>query len=233
MARQPEPDLEFTEEELDQTMPTRPSSPMNPRKKSGGGRSILWVLLVALVGGIAYLAMEPEMLNEWLRPYLGETPPPTHPPVAMKPRPVPPAPSAPAPESVPVPSDVAPTPPAPVASAPTPTTPAPPVSAPVPAAPTRPNPAPIEAAPKPAAAILSPMFAEGQKVTVMADQTAPGQTIALSIDATGSTPGPVIRPGSTLTVLDGDLQPTGWMYQVRGDEGTKGWVTERRLRLKF
>ena len=37
-ARQPEPDLEFTDEELEQTTPTRPRSPMKPSKKSGGGR---------------------------------------------------------------------------------------------------------------------------------------------------------------------------------------------------
>ncbi len=217
MARQPEPDLEFTEEELDQTMSTRPTSPMNPRKKSGGGRSIFWVLFFALVGGIAYVAMEPEMLNEWLSPYLGETPP-AQPSIAMKPRTVPPAPVAPAPtpapESVPAPSDAAPTTPAPVAPAPTP-------------------PLPFTTAPKPVAAIVSPMFSEGQKVTVMADQTTAGQTMTLSMDASGSKPGPVIRPGSTLTVLDGDLQPTGWVYQVRSDEGTKGWVPEKRLRLKF
>ena len=40
-ARQPEPDLEFTEEELDQTTATRPTAPMKPGKKSGGGRPML------------------------------------------------------------------------------------------------------------------------------------------------------------------------------------------------
>ncbi len=88
-ARQPEPDLEFTEEELDQTITTKARGPMNPRKKSGGGRPLLWILLLALVGGIAYVAtMEPEMLTEWLSPYLGESPPPpAPPPIAMKPKP--------------------------------------------------------------------------------------------------------------------------------------------------
>lgn len=218
MARQPEPDLEFTEEELDQTMSTtRSTAPMKLRKKSGGGRSILWVLLLALVGGIAYyVAMEPEMLNEWLSPYLGETAPPARQPVAMKPRPVPPAPAAPAPEAVPAPDDVIPTIPAPIASVPAPAAPA-----------------PVAAAPRPSTAALSPMFAEGQKVTVMADQTAPGQNIVLAMEATGGKSGPVVRPGSTFTVLDGDLQPSGWVYQVRSEEGSKGWVSEKRLRLKF
>lgn len=35
-----------------------------------------------------------------------------------------------------------------------------------------------------------------------------------------------------MTVLDGDIQPSGWMYWVRTDEGTKGWVSEKRLRVK-
>ena len=41
------------------------------------------------------------------------------------------------------------------------------------------------------------------------------------------------RPGVTLTILDGDLQPGGWVYSVRTDEGMKGWISEKRLRLKF
>jgi hypothetical protein len=34
-------------------------------------------------------------------------------------------------------------------------------------------------------------------------------------------------------VLDGDLQPGGWVYSVRTDDGVKGWIPEKRLRLKF
>src|SRR5262245_2473867 len=93
-ARQPEPDLEFTEEELDQTTATRPSSSMKP-KKSKGGRPLLWVLLLMLLAGVGYLAMEPAQLAEWLAPFLGENAP-QPPPVAMRPKPVPPAPAPPA-----------------------------------------------------------------------------------------------------------------------------------------
>ncbi len=110
-ARQPEPDLEFTEEELDQTITTKARGPLNPRKKSGGGSPILWVLLLALVGGIAYVSMEPEMLTEWLSPYLGESTPP--PPVTMKPKPATPAPvapPAPAPQAAPSPNTRSPSP---------------------------------------------------------------------------------------------------------------------------
>jgi hypothetical protein len=229
-ARQPEPDLEFTEEELDQTITTKARGPMNPRKKSGGGRPILWILLLALVGGIAYVAtMEPEMLTEWLSPYLGEsTPPPAPPPIAMKPKPSPPAPvapPAPAPQAAPSPSSGASAPLAPATSPATAVAPAAPAVVPQ-----------SQTAARPAAPVvppLDPMFSEGQKVTVTVDEMAPGGSIPLFADSSSSKPGPIVRPGVSLTVMDGDLQPGGWMYLVRTDEGAKGWVSEKRLRLKF
>jgi hypothetical protein len=211
-ARQPEPDLEFTEEELDQTIATRARGPVNPRKKSGGGSPILWILLLALVGGIAYVSMEPEMLTEWLSPYLGESTPP---PMAMKPKPLAPAP---APQAPPSPSNEASAPLEP-ATAPAPIVVPPPQTAARPAAPVVP--------------LLDPMFSEGQKVTVTVDETAPGGSIPLFGDSSSSKTGPIVRPGVSLTVMDGDLQPGGWMYLVRTDEGAKGWVSEKRLRLKF
>jgi len=225
-ARQPEPDLEFTEEELDQTITTKARGPMNPRKKSGGGRPILWILLLALVGGIAYVAtMEPEMLTEWLSPYLGESTPP---PIAMKPKqspPAPVAPPAPAPQAASSPSSGASAPLAPATSPATAVAPAAPAVVP-----------PPQTAARPAAPVvppLDPMFSEGQKVTVTVDEMAPGGSIPLFADSSSSKPGPIVRPGVSLTVMDGDLQPGGWMYLVRTDEGAKGWVSEKRLRLKF
>jgi hypothetical protein len=216
-ARQPEPDLEFTEEELDQTITTKARGPVPPHKKSGGGSPVLWVLILALVGGIAYVSMEPEMLTEWLSPYLGESTPP---PTAMKPKP--PAPPTSPPQAAPNPNSQAPaplTPAAPPATAVAPVTPA--VVPPPPAA------------PKPATPPLDPMFGEGQKVTVTADDMAPSGNVPLFADSASSKPGPLIRPGASLTVMDGDLQPGGWMYLVRADEGVTGWVSEKRLRLKF
>jgi hypothetical protein len=225
-ARQPEPDLEFTEEELDQTIATKARGPLNPRKKSGGGSPILWVLLLVLVGGIAYVSMEPEMLTEWLSPYLGESTPP--PPVTtMKPKPVPPAPiapPAPAPQVAP-PDTQAQAPLAPTTS---------PATAGTPAAPAVVSPPQTAARPvAPVALPLDPMFSEGQRVTVTADEMAPGGNLPLFADSSSSRPGPIVRPGTSLTIMDGDLQPSGWMYLVRTDEGVKGWVSEKRLRLKF
>lgn len=220
-ARQPEPDLEFTDEELDQTVATKGRSPLNPRKKSGGGRPVLWLLLLALVGGIAYVAIiEPEMLEEWLSPYLGQSTPA---PVALKPKPVPKPPAAqptPAPESIQSPSNSASAPSSPTDS-PTP------AQAVVPPSQLAAKPAPPTTPP------LDPMFSEGQKVTVTGDQAAPGGTIPLFADPSGIKPGPLVRLGVSLTVMDGDLQPNGWMYLVRTDDGAKGWVSEKRLRLKF
>jgi hypothetical protein len=218
-ARQPEPDLEFTEEELDQTITTKARGPLNPRKKSGGGNPILWILLLALVGGIAYVSMEPEMLTEWLRPYLGESTPP---PRAMKPNPLAPAP---APQAAPSPSNESSAPVAPATSPATAVAPAAPADVPPPQTAAR-----LTA---PVVPPLDPMFSEGQKVTVTVDEMAPGGSIPLFADSSSSKPGPIVRPGVSLTVMDGDLQPSGWKYLVRTDEGAKGWVSENRLRLKF
>jgi hypothetical protein len=228
-ARQPEPDLEFTEEELDQTVATKARAPLNPHKKPSGGKPILWVLILILVGGIAYVSMEPEMMTELLSPYLGESTPPP-PMTTMRPKPAVPAPapppvapSVPAPQPAPSPSAQAPTPSAPVAPSPTDAAPAaPPVAPPTTARPAAPE-----------VTSLSPMFGEGQKVTVTADEIAPGGSISLTVDSSSSKPGPIVRPGTSLTVMDGDLQPGGWMYLVRTDDGLKGWVSEKRLRLKF
>jgi hypothetical protein len=229
MARQPEPDLEFTEEELDQTTATRPASPMKPGKKSKGGRPLLWIFLLLLIGGIGYLATEPEQLADWLAPFTGDSP--SEPPaVAMKPKPAAP-PVAPA-----APPAVTPAPPAASDTAPAPAAPATPNGAPTGAPPSSPSsmpPAASPTAPPVPAAVASPMFAEGQKVTAIGNPTAPAETIPLSLDPTGMKPGPVIRPGITLNVLDGDLQPGGWVYSVRTDDGVKGWIPEKRLRLKF
>ena len=235
-ARQPEPDLEFTEEELEQTTNTRSSSPMKSPKKSGG-RPVLWVLLLALIGGGAYVAMEPEMVMDWVNQLLGETPVQQPPQMATRPAPiappVAPAPDAPAPvPAVPqasTPMTATPPPASPMASAPAP------VGAPVapsatPAPPVMPT-SPAMATP-PAPASLSPMFGEGQRVTVAVDPALAGGMIALSQDPAGTKPGPAVRPGTGLTILDGDLQQNGWVYSVRSDDGVKGWVAEKRLRLK-
>ena len=219
-ARQPEPDLEFTEEELDQTSTMNARNPMSPQKKSGGGSPILWVLVLALVGGIAYLSMEQDMVAEWLSPYLGESTPP---PVALKPKAVPPAPVAPpVPVLAPPQAAVTPSNDAPAATAVTPVSPE-----------VVPPPQTAAQAVAPVATSSDPMFSEGQKVTITGDNTAPDGNISLFAESSSNKPGPIVRPGVLLTVMDGDLQPGGWVYLVRTDEGSIGWISEKRLRLKF
>ena len=209
-ARQPDQDLEFTEEELDQTTATRATGPLPPHKKSGGSRPILWILLLLLVG-MAYLAvMKPEMLAAWLSPYLGEpTPQPT---VAMQPKPTPPALVIPAPQGAAPEPSTTPSPNNEV-SAPAAQTNAPSATV-TPAAPTA-VPPPVAAKPAtPAEPIPAPLFGEGQKVTVTANPNAPGGSILLYEDATGTKPGPLVRAGVSMTVLDGDIQPGGWMLHI-------------------
>ncbi|HXV68613.1 MAG TPA: hypothetical protein VD738_06775 [Nitrospira sp.] len=235
-ARQPEPDLEFTEEELEQTTNIRSSSPIQSPKKSGGS-PLLWILLLVVVGGGAYAYMEPEMIMDLVGPLLGETPvSQQQPPVAMRPAPsMPPAgqrepaASAPTPPPAPTPQAVAPTPapalePRPSATAP---------SAPAPIVP--PKSAGTPAAGIPAPPIIDapvPLFGEGQLVAVLPDPVAPDEKVTLMQDAAGTKSGPAIPPGTVLTILDGDLQNGHWVYAVRSNYGTKGWIAEKQLKLK-
>src|SRR5215467_1247020 len=138
---------------MDETIAGRPVSSMKPGKKSRGGRPLLWIVLLLLVGGIGYLAMEPEQLADWLAPFTGDNAP-EPPAVATKPKTAPPVapPSAPmsAPPATP-PSTSEPLPP----SGPTGTPSSPSV---VPPSAVEPAMAPTA----PAVAVASPMFAEGQ-----------------------------------------------------------------------
>lgn len=225
-ARQPEPDLEFTEEELEQTTNVRSSPSMPSPKQSGGGRPLLWVLLLVVLGVGAYAAMEPEMVMDLLGPLLGETPV-SQPQPPQTARPAPPVPTASAPagqrgaaSTTPVPAPIA----TPQDGEPTPPS--------APTIPTANNP--------PAVAFVAPsvinspvpLFSEGQQVMVLPDSTAPGEKVTLMQDPAGTKPGPAIPPGTILTILDGDLQSSGWVYSVRSNYGTKGWIAEKQLRVK-
>ncbi len=70
-ARQPEPDLEFSEDDLDEPMPP-PAPPMNAPKRSGN-RPLLWIFLLLVVGGIGYVAMDPDGAMQLIEPYLEDT----------------------------------------------------------------------------------------------------------------------------------------------------------------
>lgn len=225
-ASQPEPDLEFTEEDLDESMPP-PAPPMNSPKRSGK-KPLLWILLLLLVGGVGYVAMDPDGAMQLVEPYLGGGAEPAQPVIqkppvkAQAPKQAPTvAPPVVAGNSTPAPADV----PAPSSAMPAPAIPAPAMPALQPAA----------SAPKPAAPtvrVAGPLYAEGQRVTVIADPTRPKSPIPLFVDAVGTKTSTTVLAGATLTILDGDYQKRGWVYSVRAQDGRKGWVPERSLRLK-
>jgi hypothetical protein len=203
-ARQPEPDLEFTEEDLTDAAP-QPTPPVKS-PKSSNKRPILWLLLLAVLGGLAYVAMEPDMVMRFLEPYLGDSEPTTvrslPPPQAKQSPPVSPA--------APSRTDQAATPPS---AGPTPLTPA---ESRGPSSPVTPG----------------PLFAEGQKVTVVPDAIKPNSPVLLFADPAHTKPGTSIAAGSFLTVLDGDLQNSGWVYSVSTEDGRQGWIAEKYLKFR-
>ena len=209
-ARQPEPDLEFSEEDLDEAVPP-PTPPMNAPKRSGK-RPLLWMLLVLLAGGIGYVAMDPDGAMQLIVPYL-EDGVETAQPLSQTPPNNAQAPTVIPPELVDrgssAPADPAPTPPV--------------ISD------------PATLAMKPAPAFLNvagPLFSEGQRVAVIPDPSRPKSPVPLFVDAAGTKTSTTVQASATLTVLDGDHQKSGWVYAVRTEDGRKGWIPERGLRLK-
>jgi hypothetical protein len=201
-ARKPEPDLEFTEDDLTDAAP-QPAPPAKSPKPSNK-RPILWLLLLAVLGGLAYVAMEPDMVMRFLEPYLGDGEPA-------------PARSVPPPQAKQAPLPPSEGPNGDQASAPAPTGPGPGTTGP--------------GGPSPAAT-PGPLFAEGQKVAVVPDAAKPNSPVLLFADAAQTKPGTSVAAGSFLTVLDGDLQGSGWIYSVSTEDGRRGWIAERHLKFR-
>ena len=211
-ARQPEPDLEFSEDDLDEPMPP-PAPPMNAPKRSGS-RPLLWILLLLIVGGIGYVAIDPDGVMQLIQPYLEER-------VETTP-PVPP--TLPNSEQAQVPAISSPELIDSGSSSPAAPSPAPPVVA-----------APATPAPKSSPAVTNvagPLFSEGQRVTVIPNPSRPNSPVPLFLDAAGRKTSTTVQASATLIVLDGDYQKSGWVYAVRTQDGRKGWIPERGLRLK-
>lgn len=203
-ARQPEPDLEFTEEDLTDAAPQ--SSPPRKTPRPSNRRPILWLFLLALLGGLAYIAMDPDMIMRVLEPYLGDGESRTA-------------------QSVPPPQAKQ----APAVSSPAPgrTEPAMSSSPAGPAPMTQSESRGSSSVPTP-----GPLFGEGQKVTVVPDPARPNGPVLLFADAAKTKPGPSVAAGSSLTVLDGELQATGWIYAVSTEDGRQGWVAEKHLKFR-
>lgn len=74
--------------------------------------------------------------------------------------------------------------------------------------------------------ITPPTFQENQEV-LLTDTL--GSSLLMG-DPANTTPGPMVKSGETLTILDGNYQPTGWVYQVRTQTGKTGWISAEKLK---
>ncbi len=233
-AKEPEEEADY--DDLPETQEERPAQGSTVRrsappkqKKPSGMRPLVLLLLFALIGGIAYVVMTPGALPPFLAELIGfgspEAPAVPPPRTAAK-APLPGQPTAP-------PLPPATSPEAPAAGPVVPEQGAPPApNAPSPAAPAPGIPATGSAAPSaPAGAVPAPAFGEGQMVFVALDPTLPVGMMVLSGDSVGSKPGPSVRPGAQVIVLDAEYMPNGWIYSVRTPDGSVGWISEKRLKV--
>ena len=227
-AQQPEPDLEFTEEDLDDhTSPIPP--PMRAPKRSGK-KPLLWILLLLVLGVAGYAAYDPDGVMLLLEPYLGGDGEQAQQAAPMPPGPRPNAGET--PTTAPPPPAATTTPaPAGSASSPVPAKPQPPAAA-VPAPAPAPTPAPAGKPMAPVTPVAGPLFGEGQRVVIVADPARPGAPIPLFNNAAGTKTATTVSPSTTLTVMDGEWAKSGWVYAVRTDDGRKGWISERSLKPK-
>ena len=228
-----EPDAESDMEEMlggqvEQERPMRSlltkRSPAPKARKPSGPRPILIIVVLLLAVGVGYVMMDPGVLPPSVADLLGikapsePVPPAGVPspsmPQAAKPREAPPEPP-PAPASPLSPPEQPSAPPQ--GPAQTPEASAPP-TAQVKAA----GPGPIP----------SPIYGEGQLVYIGLDPALAVGMIVLSGDASGVKPGPTVRPGEAVMVLDAEFQASGWIYSVRTPSGAVGWIAEKRLKAK-
>jgi hypothetical protein len=74
--------------------------------------------------------------------------------------------------------------------------------------------------------VASPIFQENQIVSL---SDAAGDSVLMG-DPLNTKPGPLVKSGESLTILDGNYQPTGWVYQVRTQDGQTGWISAGKLK---
>ncbi|MDT7041939.1 hypothetical protein [Candidatus Nitronereus thalassa] len=77
----------------------------------------------------------------------------------------------------------------------------------------------------------TPSYREGQLVAVVTPHDGPS-TIKLSGDAEGKQPGPLVKTGELLTILDGAIVENTWIYLVHTKSGASGWVSEHQLKAQ-
>jgi hypothetical protein len=222
-AKEPAPAGDPNQPDMDKTVVLGPPGKKGPTPPSMKERILFLVLILIIVAGGGYLAVNPDLLMNLLGDAPGDTPPVQMPVKVAKP-------AAPAQAPAPAPAPVQPAAPAAgsaPAAAPAQQAAMVPAAAPASAA-VASVPAPAQ---KPAAtpgvpSIPTPQFGEGQQVSVSAPTP-------LTADSTGKKPGTATAtPGSTLVIVDADLQGYAWVYSVRTEQGATGWVAEKNLIAK-
>jgi len=76
-----------------------------------------------------------------------------------------------------------------------------------------------------------PSFQEGQLVAVVPTSTG-SLSMQLSGDPQGKQPGPKVKTGELLTILDGTLVNNTWIYLVHTKSGASGWIGEQQLKAQ-
>lgn len=76
------------------------------------------------------------------------------------------------------------------------------------------------------AMVPAPLFLENQKVSLMGGT----EEASLLMDPQTGKPGPSVKAGDTMTILDGTLQDGNWLYQVKTSTGQVGWLAESKLK---
>jgi hypothetical protein len=199
-------------------------TPAPKSRKPSGPRPILLIVVLLVATGVGYVMMDPGVLPPSVGNLLG---------LGGFSEPLPPA-GAPSPSALQAAKPMASSPePPPTSASPV----APPEQPAV--APQAPVPVPQAAAPPESqvkvagtGAIPAPLYAEGQLVYIGLDPALAVGMIVLSGDASGVKPGPSVRPGETVTVLDAEFQASGWIYSVRTPSGAVGWIAEKRLKAR-
>jgi hypothetical protein len=74
--------------------------------------------------------------------------------------------------------------------------------------------------------IAPPTFQETQIVSL---SNTIGDSMLMG-DPANTKPGPMVKPGETLTILDGSYQTAGWVYQVQTPAGKTGWISAEKLK---
>ena len=76
-----------------------------------------------------------------------------------------------------------------------------------------------------------PAFQENQLVVVFVEPLEPF-SLKLSRDAEGQKPGPLVRAGEILTILDGAFVNNTWAYLVHTKSGALGWISEHQIKAQ-